>query len=267
MSDLTQQLRNGFPLAVPNLVPIGTVLPYAGLTLPDGFEWCGGAELARTTNQEVFKVIGGLYGLTYSIPTNEFTVVSGSTTVTASVSAPSVGSWVCFGGANSGFNFTLPPGATNRNQVPLYVQSRPTSTTCTLSRTESGAPLVASVTASIGYMPINFLLPDLRGRVIAGRDDLGGFGSAGRLTTATDGFNANGEGLGIASGSQNHVLQLTQIPAHTHTVGGGQNTVQRTNTGANTAGVGGGSTGSAGSGLGHNNVQPTLILNYIIRIK
>lgn len=106
-----------------------------------------------------------------------------------------------------------------------------------------------------------FNLPDLRGRVAGGKDDMGG-SAASRLTTAGSGV--DGGTLGANGGSQTHTLTTAQMPAHTHSGGA---TVLFGGTAGATSYVGNGSatTGSAGSGNAHNNTQPTIILNYIIK--
>lgn len=49
--------------AVPTgYIPIGTIMPFAGTTLPDGFLWCQGAAVSRTTYEGLFSVIGTTYG-------------------------------------------------------------------------------------------------------------------------------------------------------------------------------------------------------------
>lgn len=113
----------------------------------------------------------------------------------------------------------------------------------------------------------NFVVPDLRGRVVAGQDDMGG-SSANRLTNpgSTVG-GVNGDTFGAAGGAETHVLTTAQLAAHSHnyTRYGGQFTYT---SGAN-ANVWHDSstqaTSSTGSDAAHNNVQPTLILNKIIR--
>lgn len=110
----------------------------------------------------------------------------------------------------------------------------------------------------------NFTLPDLRGRVVAGQDDMGGT-SANRLTDQSGGL--DGDTLGDTGGAETHTLQTTEIPAHTHTFTDGTNTGggsannfhQAFNVGVTRT------SSSTGGGGAHNNVQPTIILNYIIK--
>ncbi|MCV9940896.1 tail fiber protein [Boseaceae bacterium BT-24-1] len=133
-----------------------------------------------------------------------------------------------------------------------------------------------------------FNIPDLRGRVKAGRDDMGG-STAGRLTSAGSGI--SGITLGTAGGAQNITLTYAELPVFTPTgtvfvtypaqgyliaIGGtsylagssaaafngynnastsppsGQNFVLELN--------------QIGGGSAHNNVQPTAIVNSIIKI-
>lgn len=132
-----------------------------------------------------------------------------------------------------------------------------------------------------------FNLPDLRGRVVAGQDDMGGV-SADRLTDQSGGL--NGDTLGDTGGSETHTLTEAQMPAHTHSVTsvtvygfqfsgdgstsagglsyastGGADTVTEyaTTSGPSTSHTA--SLANTGSGSAHNNVQPTIILNYIIK--
>jgi len=111
-----------------------------------------------------------------------------------------------------------------------------------------------------------FNLPDLRGRTIAGQDDMGG-SSANRLTNQTGGL--NGDTLGATGGTETHTLALTEMPDSyyynnnlpavddiTDNYANANFTCNVADTTAHTTQGGGGA---------HNNVQPTLILNYIIK--
>lgn len=118
-----------------------------------------------------------------------------------------------------------------------------------------------------------FGTPDVRGRVIAGKDDMGGT-AASRLTGLSGGV--NGAVLGAAGGAQSHVLTITELAAHGHV-----SNVLGARYGANDNNPGsfrpsGGDSNGGGShaltvndtgGNGaHNNVQPTLIGNVAIYV-
>ena len=140
-----------------------------------------------------------------------------------------------------------------------------------------------------------FNLPDLRGRVVAGKDDMGGT-SANRLTGQTGGV--DGDVIGASGGAETHTLSTAQMPSHNHdgatsSAGGHSHAMTRP---AN--GVGGSDNpsnpawnvrtstfygnqsplteaagehshviASAGGGQAHNNVQPTTVLNKIIKAR
>lgn len=125
--------------------------------------------------------------------------------------------------------------------------------------------LAISTTFGVGDGSSTFNLPDCRGRVIAGKDNMGG-STASRITSA--GCGITGTTLGAVGGTQNHTLTTAELAAHTHTYNKPATTV---NEGAGSGNPVGGpvttgqATGSAGSGSAHLNVQPTLIANTIIK--
>ena len=136
----------------------------------------------------------------------------------------------------------------------------------------------------VGDGSTTFNLPDLRGRVVAGQDDMGG-SSANRLTDAVTG-GLNGDTLGDTGGTESHTLTSAQsgLVGHTHGVSAsleattgsgsaetgvdpGDSAFQGNNAADNTSmiNVSISAVASADVSEAHNNVQPTIILNYIIK--
>lgn len=152
-------------------------------------------------------------------------------------------------------------------------------------------PLLASRIGTTygGDGTTTFKLPDRRGRVAAGVDNMGGV-SANRLTGQTGGL--NGDTLGATGGAETHTLTTGQMPQHNHTAGVTINSAGNHNHDVARGGTGGGNyvqTGSSatsgsvststdgahthtgtvtvnnnGSGQAHNNVQPTIAQYFCI---
>lgn len=135
-------------------------------------------------------------------------------------------------------------------------------------------------------------IPDARGRVTAGRDNMGGT-SANRLTSSGSGI--DGTKVGATGGSETHKLNEDEMPAHRHT--GTTNSAGQHRHDVNTGNFGQGvssrlnrsasenpqssnapiepagahthtfTTNSAGGGKPHRNTQPTIIMNKIIKAR
>jgi microcystin-dependent protein len=148
---------------------------------------------------------------------------------------------------------------------------------------------VIGTTYGAGDGSTTFGIPDLRGRAVAGVDNMGGT-AAGRLTGASG--SVAGTTLGASGGEETHNLSQNEMPSHTHVqnshnhsqnphnhnlsvVGGAvgglylaQNTVgggglyTDNATASNNATTG--TNQNTGGSANHNNVQPAMVLNYII---
>ncbi len=117
---------------------------------------------------------------------------------------------------------------------------------------------VVSATYGAGDGSSTFNLPDLRGRVVAGQDDMGG-SSANRLTAAVSG-GVNGDTLGGSGGLETKTLTIDNLPdTHHYKVSAGVADLASGASGARANPL------DQGGGEAINIVQPTFILNYIIK--
>lgn len=124
---------------------------------------------------------------------------------------------------------------------------------------------VIGTTFGTGDGSTTFNLPDLRGRIPLGQDDMGG-SSANRVT------DSDADTIGGADGVESVTLTAAQsgLPAHTHTVGkvnnndGGSGGIQQA-AAANTTTQNTGSVSAADASEAHTNMPPFLTVNYIIK--
>ncbi len=225
--------------------PVGTGKDYWGSTLPSGYVWASG------------KTIG-----------------NASSNATERANADTLDLYTLFWNAYSD------------SVLPIYTSAGVLST--------RGANAAADWAANKAIAVI-----DKRGRVSAGKDNLGGT-AANRLTTGV--FGSDPTVLGDAGGSQTQTLTTAQLAVHNHTQNSHSHTIvdpshshpavgepAARQGGANTGwGIAAGATSptagvqaavtnitaalttainnSEGSGAAHENVQPTILCNYIIKL-
>lgn len=231
--------------------PTGMVTPYVGLSAPSGWLLCDGTTVSRTTYLDLFNVFGTTFAA--ATTTNTSTTVSGLSGMSSTVHV---------GWGIAGTN--IPTGAT--------ISSVTNATTVVISAAATGT---ATGTANIAISPYGFTgagntttfnLPNLKGRIPVGVD------------SAQTEFNIVGE----TGGSKTHTLSTAEMPSHTHTGPAHTHNVANSGTGVGiisaglvegeirttttaTSSSGTGNTGTAGSGSAHNNLQPYISLNFIVK--
>ena len=162
---------------------------------------------------------------------------------------------------------TITGGSLTGVVVPFAGSTAPTgSLLCfgqAVNRTTYAALFAIIATAyGVGDGSTTFNVPDLRGRSIAGVDNMGGT-AAGRITAAGSGI--TGTTLGASGGTQTHTLTEAEMPSHSHLWYGYNIGIGGSGSGASVwMGGGGTATTAAGSGSAHQNTQPTMMINYII---
>jgi microcystin-dependent protein len=126
---------------------------------------------------------------------------------------------------------------------------------------------VIGTTYGAGNGSTTFNVPDLRGRVIIGLDNMGGI-SANRV------LNNNADVIGGSGGEEKHTLTVDEMPSHNHTYTSERLCADGTTQYGDTFRVTGDTpsagsdiftSSSSGNGLSHNNMQPWIALNYIIK--
>lgn len=128
----------------------------------------------------------------------------------------------------------------------------------------SGTPTAKGASAAADWAANRRItLPDLRGRVLAGKDDMGGTPAG--IVTDAEADKAGGE-----FGDETHTLTEAELATHDHTIttdfysnGGGAGSsfhLEGPSTGATQVP----SMDTAGSDSPHNNMQPTTFVNKII---
>ena len=218
-------------------VPTGVVQPFAGSTAPSGWLLCAGQAVSRSTYADLFSAIGTTYGAgdgstTFGLPDLRGRVVAGEDDM---------------GGT-----------AANRLQVSTTITTTASSTSATVA---SAAGLAIGMRVTTTNVPAGTTITAISGTTVtlSAAATAAGSGVAARFSLLGD-----AQALGASGGTQTHQQVTAEMPAHTHSFSAVISTGQGgSSTGASTQTSG--TTGSTGGGLAHPNVQPTLLMNYIIK--
>ena len=260
--------------------PAGVLVPFAGISAPAGWLLAYGQAVNIADYPNLYAALRKALG-------NVTITIASPGVVTATAHGLRTGDKVYL--ATTG---ALPTGLTAGTAYYVHVID---ANTFHLATTNANAYLASYIntsgsqsgTQSAAYVPwgdgdhsTTFNLPDARGMIFAGKDDMGGT-AANVLNMAAAG-GIRGYNLGNTGGEQAHAQTVSELAAHAHdhsydntngwAVGAG-----KASTSGATSQVGGawsdracvatnGLVRSAGSGVAFNEVQPTAIANYIIKI-
>lgn len=236
-------------------VPAGVMFPYAGASAPTGFLLCDGAAVSRTTYSLLYTAISTTYGVgdgstTFNIPDTRGRIPlgAGTGTLAEAVAAGDVSA------AND--TFIVASNAT-KWITGMKVQL---TTTVTLPTGLSLATDYYIIRASATTIKFATTLADaIAGTVV----DITTQGSGNHTVTHT----LTARTLGEKLGEETHGLVIAEIPSHTHTY---ESTGDRTGQYVGSSAPGPttyptGTTDPTGGSDAHNLMQPSLVVNYIIK--
>lgn len=232
--------------------PTGAVLPFAGRTSPAGYLLCDGTAVSRTTYAALFAVTSPTVGV-----------------ITITIATPGVATLVAHGLATGDSVYLTTTGAlpTGLAANTRYWVTKIDADTFKFATTQANALASTNITTSgsqsgvhtsvlspygIGDGSTTFNVPNLKSSVPVGLD-----------TTASE-F----AGLGQTGGAKTHTLLEAEMPAHTHTGTFGDFTGSAGSAVSSAANRTAASiaTASTGGGGAHNNLQPYLTLQYVIKV-
>lgn len=172
---------------------VGTILTWSGMIAPNQYQFAYGQALSRTTYVELLSAITQL---------SSVTCIGGNTTLT---------------GLSDTSNIPIGAAVEGNCIAATSIVTSKTLNTITLSiaATISTSTTVRFFPYGNGNGTTTFNVPDLRGRVIPGRNNMGGVVSSNLSSTY---YGSVPDAVGAIGGAQSQTLTQAQIPSHRHSV-------------------------------------------------
>ncbi|MES2367794.1 MAG: phage tail protein [Pseudomonadota bacterium] len=252
--------------AIHSATPAGVVLPYAGATAPTGYLLCDGSSVLRADYPDLFTAISTTFG---SADGTHFNV-------------PDMRGRAAVGVGTNTWNFSFASTDVNTTTDQIAVTANLELITGRKIQLTTTGTLPTGLATSTDYYIIVIdsthiqLASSLANAVAGAQIDITGAGSGTNTATHT----GTSRTRGTHGGEEGHSNTITETPSHTHshlyvngdtgfpvgvtgTSGESARVLTSAITGATTAGrIDAGPAGGSGS---HNNMQPFLVLNHIIK--
>lgn len=242
----------------------GEIVAYAGRTAPTDWLMCDGSTVSRATFSTLFGILAPTIGtFTVTIATPAVVTLNGHAFVTGdAVYLTTTGALPTNLVANTLY-YVVRINANTFNLATSRANAY-SATKINTTGSQSGTHTCLACPYGLGDGSTTFNVPDLRGSVVAGADAMSGT-AASKLTLAqTQGIYGN---QGASGGEQGHQIVTAELASHTH----GAHRYLSPDFNNGTASASGAATWgaetipSAGSDTAHNNIQPTVVANYIIK--